>query len=391
MVRLRSTGAAEAEGPVERPAARPQAQEHDSSSNLHGHAKDDMPTIRLTPHQDPRSNRPSLTFPATTRTLPHEECVIRVGRYSERDVNPNPVPNQPSAAPIGFKSKVVSRRHCEFWCSQGQWYIKDVKSSSGTFLNHIRLSQPNMESRPFPVNDGDVVQLGIDFRGGEEMIFRCVKIRIECNRGWQKTLNNYKPILNDHKSWPQFLCPNCRAIHDLDADVDDSFDTNWEEEEDRPMSDSPGRSGDVEATQTIGENTVKLQNVHINGNAHERLTPSPRVTHVQEDDHFTQNATARANLTDGATTSSTLLERRNVANSEQANIRLPSGSGSFLSPIVPTQPLMSSEETLEGQHSGTPTMDMLVNEGPMTPTNTAGPFVFDGSAGRSSSEASAAA
>ena len=24
------------------------------------------------------------------------------------------------------------------------------------------------------------------------MIFRCVKIRVECNRAWQKTLNNYK-------------------------------------------------------------------------------------------------------------------------------------------------------------------------------------------------------
>ena len=156
--------------------------------------KDEMPSIRLTAHQDPRSNRPSLNFPSTTRTLPQDDCIIRVGRYSERDANPNPAPHIPSAAPIGFKSKVVSRRHCEFWCSQGQWFVKDVKSSSGTFLNHIRLSQPNIESRPYPVNDGDIVQLGIDFRGGEEMIFRCVKIRVECNRGWQKTLNSYKSV-----------------------------------------------------------------------------------------------------------------------------------------------------------------------------------------------------
>ena len=162
------------------------------SSNLSGHPQDQMPTIRLIPHQDPRSNRPSLAFPPTSRTLPHEDCVIRVGRYSERDTNSNPPPNTPSSAPVGFKSKVVSRRHCEFWCSHGQWYIKDMKSSSGTFLNHIRLSQPSVESKPFPVHDGDVVQLGIDFRGGEEMIFRCVKIRVEVNRAWQKTLNNYK-------------------------------------------------------------------------------------------------------------------------------------------------------------------------------------------------------
>ena len=152
----------------------------------------ELPSIRLVPHQDPRANRPSLTFPPMARTLPSEDSIIRVGRYSERDAAPNPPPNIPSAAPVGFKSKVVSRKHCEFWCQNGQWYIKDVKSSSGTFLNHIRLSQPSVESRPFPVKDGDVVQLGIDFRGGEEMIFRCVKIRVECNRGWQKALNSFK-------------------------------------------------------------------------------------------------------------------------------------------------------------------------------------------------------
>ena len=161
-------------------------------AGLTGLPQDQMPTIKFIPHQDPRSNKPSLAFTATARTLPHEDCVIRVGRYSERDGQPNPPSHLPSAAPVGFKSKVVSRRHCEFWCSKGQWYIKDVKSSSGTFLNHIRLSQPSVESRPFPVNDGDVVQLGIDFRGGEEMIFRCVKIKIECNRGWQRSLNQFK-------------------------------------------------------------------------------------------------------------------------------------------------------------------------------------------------------
>lgn len=151
-----------------------------------------LPSIRLIPHQDPRPGRPSLQFPTTTRTLPDESCVIRVGRYSERDNLPEIQSNAPSAAPVGFKSKVVSRKHCELWCKDSQWYIKDVKSSSGTFLNRIRLSQPNTESKPFKIKDGDIVQLGIDFRGGEEMIFRCVKIRVECNRGWQQALNTFK-------------------------------------------------------------------------------------------------------------------------------------------------------------------------------------------------------
>lgn len=159
----------------------------DASPNL-----DILPSIRFSTFYDPRAPRPSLTFSPVSRTLPTGSEVIRVGRYSERDNQPNVPPNVPSAAPVGFKSKVVSRRHCEFWYEGGKWYIKDVKSSSGTFLNHIRLSPPGTESKPFPINDGDIVQLGIDFKGGEEMIFRCVKMRLELNRGWQNKLNTFK-------------------------------------------------------------------------------------------------------------------------------------------------------------------------------------------------------
>ena len=158
-------------------------------------SKTPPPTVRLFPHQEIRTNgRQSLNFAPISRTLPSEHSIIRVGRYSEREGIPTANPTTPSDAPVGFKSKVVSRKHCEFSFIDGQWHIRDVASSSGTFLNHIRLSQPNTESRQFPIKDGDIVQLGIDFRGGEEMIFRCVKIRIECNRAWQKKPNNFKYV-----------------------------------------------------------------------------------------------------------------------------------------------------------------------------------------------------
>lgn len=170
------------------PAALPAA------DGLHG-APSNLPSIQFIPASEPHRSRPSLDFRRITRVLPNTSSIIRVGRYSERDSAADANPHTPSDAPIGFKSKVVSRRHCEFSYSENQWFIKDVKSSSGTFLNHIRLSQPGLESKPFPVNDGDIVQLGIDFKGGEEMIFRCVKIRVETNRGWQRGLNKFKQVL----------------------------------------------------------------------------------------------------------------------------------------------------------------------------------------------------
>jgi pSer/pThr/pTyr-binding forkhead associated (FHA) protein len=155
-----------------------------------------MPSIRFSPHLDPRSNRQSLHFTPIERLLRSPNDRIRVGRASERDSS-NPL------SPVGFSSKVVSRRHCEFWHENNQWFVKDVKSSSGTFLNHVRLSAPGVESKAYPINDGDILQLGIDFKGGEEQIFRCVKIRVELNKApWGKGVNQFKYVLTIYA--PQF-------------------------------------------------------------------------------------------------------------------------------------------------------------------------------------------
>jgi len=69
---------------------------------------------------------------------------------------------------------------------------------------------------------------------------------------------------------------------------------------------------------------------------------------------------------------------------ESPTVRTTSGQIEYLRPITPTQPLMGNGE-LDESVMRTPTMDSLANDGPMTPTNNAGPFVFDGSAGRAGS------
>jgi pSer/pThr/pTyr-binding forkhead associated (FHA) protein len=60
-------------------------------------------------------------------------------------------------------------------------FIRDTKSSSGTFLNHIRICPPNQLSQPHEIKDGDIVQLGVDYQGGVEEIYRSVKMRFEVN------------------------------------------------------------------------------------------------------------------------------------------------------------------------------------------------------------------
>jgi serine/threonine protein kinase len=163
------------------------------------------PSIYFKPYRDPRDHRPSLEFKPLVRLVEHGE-VISVGRYREgvHVAQWKVQPHTPSNMPVGFKSKVVSRVHCEFWFDElrSLWYIRDVKSSSGTFLTsppyaRYRLSAAGEESPPSVVRDGDIVQLGVDFRGGEEMIYRCVKIKIECHEGLDENLHWLNMVANN--------------------------------------------------------------------------------------------------------------------------------------------------------------------------------------------------
>ncbi|KAI1316343.1 hypothetical protein EDD11_010057 [Mortierella claussenii] len=138
-----------------------------------------VPHIRIVPHLDaPRS----LHFEVVDKDVP-EGFVLKIGRFTDRQSLPNR---------ITFKSKVVSRGHAEIFTEHGKFYIRDTKSSSGTFLNHARLSPPGVESKPTPLKDGDVVQLGVDYQGGTQEIYRCVKMRLELNRSWQQQANPFR-------------------------------------------------------------------------------------------------------------------------------------------------------------------------------------------------------
>ncbi|WFD33160.1 hypothetical protein MSPP1_004218 [Malassezia sp. CBS 17886] len=80
---------------------------------------------------------------------------VKIGRYSNAKSVPNPMNGF-------FDSKVLSRAHAEVWYENDKVYIKDVKSSNGTFVNGTRLSQESQESDPYELHSEDVVDFGID-------------------------------------------------------------------------------------------------------------------------------------------------------------------------------------------------------------------------------------
>lgn len=149
----------------------------DDTERHRTHSQADMSKpqlISLISHTEGNSG-PYLEFNTIQRIWLPGSSPIPIGRYNEK-VQPS---NDPLIQDrIGFKSRVVSRRHCEVLIQDGRWFIKDVGSSAGTFLNHIRLSPPGSESELFPLHSGDTVQLGINFRTGKEKSFRCVRMKI---------------------------------------------------------------------------------------------------------------------------------------------------------------------------------------------------------------------
>ncbi|PRT55290.1 E3 ubiquitin-protein ligase DMA2 [Wickerhamiella sorbophila] len=243
------------------------------SSSIHvkkrGSAREPF-SIRFVPVID-HSISTSLRFFKPIERRLAKDSVFRVGRVESYHEG------LPKIEPVVFRSKVVSRLHAEIALKDGKWYVRDIQSSSGTFLNNTRLSPANKMSQDCPLDNGDVLQFGINFRGGHEEAFQCIKVRIELDYSWQHTISDFnvqslnkvrqemarlghtnllecticltsvrpgqplfisacthgwhykciRPLLV--RTYPQFQCPNCRLVYDLeeeDDDTDNDLDEN---------------------------------------------------------------------------------------------------------------------------------------------------------------------
>nr|XP_022298775.1 sarcolemmal membrane-associated protein-like isoform X4 [Crassostrea virginica] len=77
-----------------------------------------------------------------------------------------------------FDCKVLSRNHAVVWYENGKFYLKDTKSSNGTFINNQRLSRGGEESSPREIFSGDHIQFGVDVmdnnKRGEKITHNCI-------------------------------------------------------------------------------------------------------------------------------------------------------------------------------------------------------------------------
>ncbi|KAH7907215.1 SMAD/FHA domain-containing protein [Hygrophoropsis aurantiaca] len=100
---------------------------------------------------------------------------VKIGRQT----NAKTVPTERNGY---FDSNILSRQHAEIWEEGGKIYIKDVKSSNGTFINGERLSPEGVESDPFELKNEDIVEFGIDIIGEDNttIIHHKVAARVMC-------------------------------------------------------------------------------------------------------------------------------------------------------------------------------------------------------------------
>lgn len=158
-------------------------------------------------------------------------------------------------------------------------------------------------------------------------------------------------------SWPIFICPNCRATADLDAEVDEPSD-EWQQLD----------SGIEDAQEDKPAHPVSQASEIV-----ESLATSPVESNCEE--HQPSNDVDVGDVTmqvDSSAVQTVLLRH---AATEPV-------------PIPNATPRISNGDRSTTNRTPSPNNHPLTNghEGPITPRNDAGPWVFDGNPARVSQE-----
>lgn len=173
---------------------------------------------------------------------------------------------------------------------------------------------------------------------------------------------------NSH--YPTFQCPNCRLYSNLEADLDDVDMADWQDndsaDQDRDLQ--IDQSARPDAEEAIASNGVSTQDhVHLDGTLDE-----------------TQISVEQPAMNPQAgTSSSSLLSRRQERAFSPPAHGLSPPVQSIPMPTRPTETEMQQHLAQQRTQTESPNAEQIIaGEGPLTPRNNAGPFVFDGSGSR---------
>lgn len=116
------------------------------------------------------------SFEKKSLVVPFYPEVLKLGRQTN-------VKTMASPENGFFDSRVLSRQHAEIWADRatGKVWLKDCKSSNGTYLNKQRLSGENTESDPFELKKSDLLDLGIDIACDDKssVVYKKISARVD--------------------------------------------------------------------------------------------------------------------------------------------------------------------------------------------------------------------
>jgi hypothetical protein len=190
--------------------------------------------------------------------------------------------------------------------------------------------------------------------------------------------------------WPQFICPNCRAVADLEADVEDTFpDAEWEEVD----ADDAAEEQETSAQATGIASTVQVPSIERSDSTSGAISDHNHADSIEntgEDTTGSESELNRAmnhlNILPGDDSATGHLE----SHSSIGPVNIRSGrstsrqedSSDSRAANLDVESSMRSDRTPSPNGRFPLGMGEIGPDGPMTPRNDAGPFVFDGSAGR---------
>ena len=225
-----------------------------------------------------------------------------------------------------------------------------------------------------------------------------------CSHTW-----HYKCIrvIINGPHWPHFICPNCRTVADLEAELEDPFGNGeWEELDATstcpPLQDSARSDplGEIQVTDTPraqrqqnGTSEHTTLGTQREDSEQDNTGPSDmEIADISDDSgvdarvHRATGQLEHLHLEDSSAPSSS-ADRNSFSNATSAPVdiitRKPVANGAIASHLEDPTSERGLSRTPSPNGLGASLNEALTGvDGPMTPRNDAGPFIFDGSAGR---------
>ncbi|KAF0339455.1 cell cycle arrest in response to pheromone-related protein [Gigaspora margarita] len=92
---------------------------------------------------------------STKRICLSDNTPVKIGRITNKNTHQTQTNGY-------FDSRVLSRTHAEIWNDNGKVFVRDLKSSNGTFVNGKRISVEDKEGDPVELKNFDLLEFGID-------------------------------------------------------------------------------------------------------------------------------------------------------------------------------------------------------------------------------------